>query len=309
MQCDHSTTTYPFETGGATERAFANSCWRMLWIGIVSAYGLGCSPPEAPTATPAPAPTTPVANRDAVTVDDAIVQYSLVSALAVGDYGSGTPLRSLLVSGDFGVGTFDRLDGEMIVLDGTIYQALSDGTIRPANLDDTTPFAAVTYFNDDGRIGNLAAVSLVDLDDQLDRGLPRRNAPYAIRIDGEFAELTLRSVPAQTPPYQPLVDVVKHQVTWQHRNVQGTLVGLRYPKWIGTLNVAGYHWHFISTDRTLGGHVLSCEFQNGLLRFDECTSIVIHVSRSGEFDKFDADDIKKHDIDQVELLRNPPVRP
>ena len=175
-------------------------------------------------------------------------------------------------------------------------------------MDDTTPFAAVTYFNEDGRIENLTAVSLVDLDDQLDRRLPRRNAPYAIRIDGEFEELTLRSVPAQKRPFQPLVDVVKHQVTWQHRNVQGTLVGLRYPAWIGTLNVSGYHWHFISADRTIGGHVLACEFQNGSLRYDECTSIVIHVPPPGEFDKFDADAIKKHDIDQVERLRNPQDR-
>jgi acetolactate decarboxylase len=191
----------------------------------------------------------------------------------------------------------------MIVLDGKIYQALADGTIRAANLDGTTPFAAVTFFHEDGRIKNLAAATLNDLDEQLDRKLPHGNLPYAIRIDAEFTELTLRSVPAQLPPFQPLIDVVKHQVTWQHRNLHGALVGLRCPAWIGTLNVSGYHWHFLSDDHKIGGHVLACEFKDGLLRFDECTSIVIHLPQSREFDEFNADAVKKHDIDQIERQR------
>jgi acetolactate decarboxylase len=110
-------------------------------------------------------------------------------------------------------------------------------------------------------------------------------------------------VPAQSAPFDPLVEVVKHQVTWQHQNVHGTLVGLRCPAWIGTLNVAGYHWHFLSADRRIGGHVLACEFRDGALSFDECTSIVIHLPHSKEFDNFDADDVNKQDVDQIERQR------
>ncbi|MEX0716317.1 MAG: acetolactate decarboxylase [Planctomycetaceae bacterium] len=276
---------------------------RVLWIGIVTVLGVGCSPSSTP------APTSENAEPAVVEVDDALVQFSLLSALASGDYGSGAPLREVLGSGDFGIGTFSRLDGEMIVLDGKMYQALADGTVRAADLDGTTPFAAVTYFDEDGRIEDVAATSLDDLDEQLDRKLPRRNAPYAIRIDGEFAELTLRSVPAQSPPFQPLVDVVEHQVTWQHRNVRGTLVGLRCPAWIGTLNVPGYHWHFLSDDHEIGGHVLACGFRGGSLRFDECVSIVIHLPQSSEFDHFDVGEIKTQDIDQIERQRSRTGRP
>jgi acetolactate decarboxylase len=239
------------------------------------------------------------------TASDSLVQFSLIAALADGDYSEGAPLEQVLAGGDFGIGTFDRLDGEMIVLEGQMYQSLSDGTVRPANLDGSTPFAAVTFFTEDGRIENLAAATLEDLDGQLDRKLPRRNSPYALRIDGEFCELTLRSVPAQSPPFQPLVDVVKHQTTWQEQNVHGTLVGLRCPDWIGTLNVSGYHWHFLSDDRTIGGHVLACDFDEGTLRYDECTSILIHVPTSSRFDRFDAESIQDDDIDRIERQRNP----
>lgn len=282
---------------------------RASWAGLVAAVGLGCSPSpmQAPANKQAATVESPAADNaaapDDVVEHDALVQFSLLSALAAGDFAEGEPMRRILAGGDFGVGTFDRLDGEMIVLDGIIYQALADGTVRPAALEATTPFAAVTFFREDGRMNNVGAASLTDLDQQLDRKLPRRNVPYAIRIDGEFTNLTLRSVPAQVAPYQPLVDVIKHQVVREHPSVRGTLVGLRCPAWMGTINVSGYHWHFLSDDRTIGGHVFACEFQGALLRFDECKSVVIHLPQSKEFDRFDADAIQAHDIDKIERRR------
>jgi acetolactate decarboxylase len=277
---------------------------RIAWAGIIVVLALGCTP-SPPNRSAKKRQQKPVA----VTADDALVQFSLVAALAAGDYDDGIPLRELLTDGDFGVGTFNDLDGEMIVLDGKIFQALADGSVRPAHLEGTSPFASVTFFNADGHLENVAAESLDDLDKQLDHALPRRNLPYAIRIDGEFAELTLRSVPAQQPPFEPLVEVVKHQVTWQHHKVRGTLVGLRCPAWIGTLNVSGYHWHFLSDDRTLGGHVLACKFAGAALRYDECRSLVIHLPQSKEFDEFDETDIQKNDIDQIERQHSQPARP
>jgi acetolactate decarboxylase len=275
----------------------------LLALVLASALTTGCGrPPEA-------APPIAAAVKQSVKVDDALVQFSLVSALAAGDYVDGFPLRDLLEDGDFGVGTFSRLDGEMIVLEGKIYQALADGSIRAANLDDATPFAAVTYFHEDGRLEDFAATTLDDLDQKLDRQLPRRNLPYAIRVDTHFDQLTLRSVPAQTPPFQPLVEAVKQQVTWQQQNIRGTLIGLRCPAWIGTLNVAGYHWHFLSDDRKVGGHVLGCSFQDGLLRYDECTSLVIHLPQSTQFNAFDAGGVNKQDIDQIERQRTQAARP
>jgi acetolactate decarboxylase len=272
--------------------------FRVVCCGLVSIFATSCAPPVSqppPITTERPAE---------VVVDDSLVQFSLVAALAAGDYAGGAPLGKLLASGDFGVGTFSNLDGELTVLDGKIYQALADGSIRLADLGGASPFAAVTFFTEDGRIENLASPTLKDLEEQLDRKLARRNVPYAIRVDADFTELTLRSVFPQSPPFQPLVEVVKHQVTWQRRNVRGTLVGLRCPSWIGTLNVAGYHWHFLSDDHAIGGHVLGCDFQGGLVRYDECDSVVIHLPQSEAFDEFNAGEIKKQDIDLIERQRS-----
>lgn len=263
--------------------------------------GAGC---RQATTTELAATTAPPAHQATAAEDDVLVQYSLISALAAGDYLDGAPLTQVLADGDFGIGTFDRLDGEMIVLDGQIYQALSTGEVRRADLKGSTPFAAVTTFSEDGRIEEMAAATLDEMDEQLDRKLPRRNSPYAIRIDGTFATLTIRSVPPQTPPFEPLVKVVKDQPTWQHTGLRGTLIGLRCPEWIGTLNVSGYHWHFLSDDRKIGGHVLACQFEHALLRFDECQGVLIRIPHSARFDSFQAGQVKDQDIDTIERQRD-----
>jgi len=274
---------------------------RIVLAAIIGALTLGCEPRSVFSPN---SPTHRVTNLPGASADhDALVQFSLLAALAADDYTGGPPLADVVAAGDFGIGTFNNLDGEMIVLDGKIYQALADGTVRLADRDGTTPFAAVTFFEEDGRIDNIKAATLTDLDKQLDRKLPRRNSPYALRIDGDFAELTLRSVPAQTPPFRPLVEVVKDQVTWQHRNLRGTLIGLRCPEWMSEVNVSGYHWHFLSDDHKTGGHVLGCTFQDASLHFDECTSVVIHIPTSSEFDNFNANDVSEQDIEKIERQR------
>lgn len=269
----------------------------ICWLLIVAATAAGCSSETAP-------PARDRTKATSVAVDDALVQFSLLAALAADDYVGGPTLAKLLQNGDFGVGTFDRLDGEMIVIDGQVFQALADGTVRPAELSGTTPFAAVTFFYEDGRLEDLSAASLTDLDAQLDRKLPHPNSPYALRIRDKFAALTLRSVPAQSPPFRPLVDVVRdEQVTWQHKNIAGTLVGLRCPEWMGTINVSGYHWHFLSDDHKIGGHVLDCEFANAALQYDECTSVVIELPASAEFQHTDLGGVSESDVERIERQR------
>lgn len=308
----HSKTNHEFRapTSAATKmNAISNHpfrlCHTLRWIGLrwccftfVAATSLGC----APTVQRVPPPKQAKSPR---VQDDALVQFSLISALAAGDYADGAPLRNVLAAGDFGVGTFDNLDGELILLDGQMFQALADGTTRPANRDGNTPFAAVTFFHEDGRLEKLSAATLADLEAELNDKLPRRNVPYAVRVDGRFPQLTLRSVPAQQRPFQPLVEVVKHQTTQQLHDLRGTLIGLRCPAWVGTLNVAGYHWHFLSDDRQIGGHVLACELRDGLVRYDECDSLVIHLGNSREFDAFQVDQVDDQDIHRIERLRTP----
>jgi acetolactate decarboxylase len=182
-----------------------------------------------------------------------ITQVSVIDALMIGRYDGVMPIAELLRHGDFGVGTLDHLDGELIIMDGKAYQVRGDGVVLEVASDRSTPFAVVTRFVQDGEFPCPQVTSLADLDARLDDALPQKNNFVAIRVDGRFASITLRSVHRQEPPYKPLAEVAESQSVWTVEDVAGTLVGVRCPSWVGGLNVPGYHWHFLSEDARWAG--------------------------------------------------------
>jgi len=229
-------------------------------LGIGVAIFLFADRPQFPSSSPVPR--SPCRGR--------ITQVSVLNALMSGRYDGVMPIPELLRYGDFGLGTLDHLDGELIVLDGRAYQARGDGVVVEAGPDRSTPFALVTPFEPDGqfpcpRVGNLS-----DLE-----ALGQQNNFLAVRVDGRFAAITLRSVHRQELPYRPLAEVVKGQSVWTHTEVSGTLVGVRSPAWVGGLNVPGHHWHFLSADHTVGGHVLDCRVREGRVQYQVCRDRLI----------------------------------
>ena len=237
-----------------------------------------------------------------------ITQVSVVSALMVGRYDGVMPISELLRRGGFGVGTLDHLDGELILLDGKAYQVRGDGAVLEVASDRSTPFAVVTPFVPDGEFSCPQVASLAELDAKLDDALPQRNNFVAIRIDGRFAALTLRSVHRQEPPYRPLGEVARSQTVWTCEDKVGTLVGIRCPVWVGGLNVPGYHWHFLSDDRKIGGHVLDCRLREARLKYDVCRNWSVKLDGSAGFNAADLGQDLSRDIRRVESSRGGPER-
>jgi acetolactate decarboxylase len=257
-----------------------------ICIGLLAQMGCHASRPVASPAVPGQ-----------------ITQVSVINALMLGQYDGVMPVAELLRFGNFGLGTLDRLDGELIVLDGTAYQVRGDGTVKQAAPDWTTPFAVVTPFEADGELRCPAIDLLSALDDHLDRTLRRPNNFVAVRVDGRFASISLRSVHRQQPPYRPLGEVAKGQSVWNHQDVSGTLVGIRCPAWVQGLNVPGYHWHFISNDRRIGGHVLDCQVVEGRVRYDICRNWMIRLGDSAEFNGANLGQDLKSELERVESSR------
>jgi acetolactate decarboxylase len=189
-----------------------------------------------------------------------LFQVSTLGALSRGVYDGALTVDQLVEKGGFGLGTFDRVDGEMIVLDGVVYQVRTDGQPRAAAAAATTPFAAVTDFVAEAVFDIDGAADYGELQARLDGHLSTLNVPVAIKITGRIPALNVRSVPPQDPPYPPLAEVIEEQTVFELRDVAGTLVGFRTPAYLSELNAAGYHFHFLSDDRAAGGHVLSGRF-------------------------------------------------
>jgi acetolactate decarboxylase len=234
---------------------------------------------------------------------DQITQVSVIDALMLGRYDGVMPIPEMLRHGDFGVGTLDHLDGELIVLDGRAYQVRGDGVVAEVASGRSTPFAVVTRFESDGEFSCPRADTLKVLDARLDVVLPQKNNFVAIRVDGRFASITLRSVHRQEPPYRPLAEVAESQSVWTHEGLSGTLVGVRCPAWVGGLNVPGYHWHFLTDDRKVGGHVLDCRFRGGRLRYDVCRSWLVKLDHSAGFNETDLGQDLSQELRRVESSR------
>lgn len=210
---------------------------------------------------------------------DLLYQVSTYTSLSAGGYDQVEPVESLMKNGDLGLGTFTGLDGEMVVVDGTCYQVRSDGTVRPADPSWGVPFAEVTFFSLDLSFPGIMAGNMTELAGILDLRLPSKDRFYAIRITGTFPYIRARSPPAQGKPYPPLADALKGQSVFEFRNVTGTAVGFYTPNTAAGLSFPGYHLHFISDDRSRGGHILDLVTAKSTVELDSTPRSLIILAR------------------------------
>ena len=207
---------------------------------------------------------------------DVVYQVSTMSSLKQGIFEGAVSYEDLEKHGDFGLGTFDGLDGEMVGLDGVFYQVKTDGIPRVVKGSMTTPFAFVTFFDTDRGEAVSDVGSIDELTGILDDLLPTRNIYYAIRVHGQFSHVKARSVPGQQEPYPPLKEVIDKQTIFKLNDVSGTIVGFYCPAYAKGISADGYHLHFITDDRKAGGHLLDCAIESGKVEIDDSGEFHIH---------------------------------
>lgn len=212
-----------------------------------------------------------------------LYQTSLMSALLSGVYEGETTMAQLREHGDFGVGTFNKLDGELIAFDGNIFQLRGDGTARRAAPEQQTPFATMTFFNPTHEYRFDRAHTREEIHAVIDKVIASNNVFCALRIDGEFSRVDTRTVPEQQRPYQSMLEAVKQQPTFHIENTSGVLIGFLTPEYMQGINVAGYHEHFIDQARQSGGHVLDYQVERGFLRFGTVEKLAIDFPHDRDF--------------------------
>ena len=234
---------------------------------------------------------------------ETLYQVSLLQSMAYGDYNGSVAVKELKAHGDIGIGTFHRLNGELIMLEGEVYRAAADGSVEAVDEEETSPFAVVSYMDADLSKTLKDIPDYRTLNDALDQLVEERgkNRFYMIRIDGLFREINVRSVPAQSEPYQRLVDVLAHQQTlFDYEHIEGTMVGLYCPPYMSYLNAAGWHMHFISKDKSQGGHVLGANIANAVLSVHDINSFHLQLPQNNRFDRFDLTLDQSEDIEKIE---------
>jgi len=234
---------------------------------------------------------------------DQVMQISTIDALLSGVYDSDFQIGKLKQYGDFGLGTFNALDGEMVVLNGNIYQVPQHGkTIQPP-LETCTPFAVVTFFKTDKTLLLNQALDFKQLEQFIDKMLPTTNIFYAIKIKGKFKQMKTRSVAKQEKPYRLLKDIVNQQAIFVFVNLEGTIVGFRFPSYFKGINVTGYHLHYLTTNEQAGGHILDFVIDNAQLEIDEISNFSMIVPNNEHFYHVDLSEDKQADLEKVEKLQ------
>jgi acetolactate decarboxylase len=231
---------------------------------------------------------------------EVLFQYSTIDALLAGVYDGQLTNGELKKQGNLGLGTFNALDGEMVVLDGKVYQVTGDGKVAVAPNGGKTPFAAVTQFRPKEFLPIKNAATLTELAKLIDQTLPTKNIFYALKIEGHFPRVVARSVPRQTRPYPPLSKVVEKQAVFTFTNVEGTLLGFRCPPFAKGVNVPGYHLHFLTKDRTKGGHVLDCALENLTVQVDPIHKFYLVLQEDQNFYRLDLEKDQSRDLQKVE---------
>ncbi len=228
-------------------------------------------------------------------------QASTINALLAGVYDGDLTFAELERHGNFGLGTVNGLDGEMIGLDGKFYQIKTDGKAYLIPDSVKTPFAETVFFRPDTvfRTGR-PLENLDSLENFLKKLLPSKNIFYAFRIEGSFPYMKTRSVPRQEKPYPPLVDVVKQQAIFEFRQVRGTLVGFWCPGFVKGINVPGFHFHFITADRKAGGHVLDCRLNRAKVKMALLSVFQMALPRTQTFYHVSLSRSRQTELNKVE---------
>ena len=215
-----------------------------------------------------------------------LFQVSTSGALVAGVYDREVSVRAILEHGDFGLGTFANLDGEMVVLDGRVYQVQGTGRVSEASPEAGAPFAVVTRFSPQTDVQTEPVASFKDLEACCDKFRNSGNIFYAICLDGHFKRVRTRAV-RPPPPGTRLADAAKAQSEFTLTNIDGTLVGLWSPGFSSAFSIAGYHFHFLSNDRQHGGHVLDVDAERLRLRIEALTDFHLALPESEAFLKAD----------------------
>ncbi len=234
---------------------------------------------------------------------DVLTQVSTIDALMTGIYDGDTPLYALQQKGDFGLGTFNSLDGEMVLLDGQVYRITGSGRVERPPYSTKVPFAAVTFFEADRKIPLSAGLTMSQFMRENDALLPTPNIFYAIKISGSFETVKTRSVPRQEKPYRPLGEVVKTQPQFDLKNVRGTMVGFRCPPYVKGVNVPGYHLHFITADGKAGGHVLDFKVQKAIVEIDDTREFFLVLPSDTAFNRADLSLDREKELSAAETAK------
>ena len=230
-------------------------------------------------------------------------QISLFSVLLSGRYGGVIRVDELKKLGGMAIATMDRLDGEMQMIDGVVYQACADGSVHLPNDDETVPFGTVADFRAEQSIRLADIPSYEFFEKQMAERCPLENIPLAIHFTGDFHRMKVRAVARQEKDGVGLAEAAKNEAVFDLADCSGDLVGFRLPEYVRGVNAPGWHLHFMDAARQHGGHVVNFSLRAGELRFCHADDFQIRLPDPETFSGLDLNRDWSKDLKRAEAER------
>ena len=231
-------------------------------------------------------------------------QVSTLQALVAGYTRSVVTVQELERLGNVGLGTFEGVDGEMILLDGVCYRACQDGTVARPAPGVGVPFASVASVQGGTsfELGEAAGIDALkhELTCRIDDAFAL-NSIHVATVSGTFDSVSARSESAYKADHVTLKDMLATtQREFVFERLQGTLVCVYHPDYMDGINAPGWHVHFLSQDHTRGGHVFELSMTCGRAVMHKIDRIEIQLPATPAFDTYSLKETTQNDIAEVE---------
>ena len=212
-----------------------------------------------------------------------LFQVSTYGAFARGVFDGDYRIGDLTKHGNFGIGTFNGIDGEMVMYDGVMYTDRDHGKLSLVNPSTKTPFAIVVNFNPETSFSVNNTRNFIQTGKAISPYLRNKNIPYAVQITGTFTRLRPRVISKQTKPYRILAEVAREEYIYTLENVEATLVGFWFPDYLGELNVQGYHFHLITADKQYGGHITDAAIKEAVVSIQPIYDFEVVIPKTTDY--------------------------
>ncbi len=217
-----------------------------------------------------------------------LFHVGLANTLLGGMYDGFYSVDQLKLKGNFGIGAPHRLDGELLILNGRVWQTTHADTTFEAEGSTLVPYAAVHDFNPIASLVLEGSFNRDQLYAYLDSLLAPANGMYGVKVSGTFTTITTRAFPAMNDtPAPTLASIMDRQVLFNHSEIDGALVGYKLPPFMAGMNFPGYHFHFLSDDHRRGGHMVEFTVTNVTIEYDRIHRFEVQLPDSPAFDAFD----------------------
>lgn len=227
-----------------------------------------------------------------------LYQYSHFWAVNKGCYDGDLSIAELKAHGNLGLGTFNALNGELVVIDNVFYHC-ANGKARIANDDEKLPWAAVTKFSIENSFKADDIHTLKALENSIVAQFDSANYPVALSIEAHVKNIALGSVPKQTKPYQPIAEIIDSSILINTGELKVNMVGFYAPGFMYPIKSQGIHLHFVDGQRKVGGHVLDVQLMSAKISYQRLHAAQIIFPQHDDYKQLDlTTDVVTKDVAQ-----------